>query len=378
MNKALSTKAAEAARAIIQRNDPEITVKQLDLVCTYVFNTNRWGGHAAKVMGCSQPHISNIKTGKTALQPYLVQPLFAHARKHGETIARVHAMGGDGATLTEETLETDETETEPEREITDEEIAVEQKEIADKATRMISLVLKGRLPSLVISGQSGTGKSHHVSAAMKTVFGVDSERRVKKVSGAMSPPGLFQALYHTKDNGFLYLDDCDDIYSDLNSLDLLKAALDSTDRRIVSYEKEAAWIRESGVEKTFEYNGNCIFITNKDLSRIAESKTTISEHVRALVTRSVYIDMTFRSQREMAVKIKTLLGEGMLSTIPNPGNHPPFSPEMVKNIESFIMENQKRFRDFSIRTAVNVAHLVWADPNDWKSLAEIGLMKKGK
>ncbi len=349
---------------LIRKDDPNLTNSQFIALCDFLFEGERWGTKVAKIMRCSASHISHIRTNKSEPQPHHTRKLLTYAQKHAGSLLdqRLDSDDPDVKTLKDV----------PEQ--TDAEIREKQEDIAHKAGKMIRLLFKRLIPSMVLSGNGGSGKSHLVHMAKKDADLKDTD--VITYSGAASAPGIFRLLWLTRDGGIGVLDDCDDALFDPTSMNLLKSALDSTGTRTITYAKNAPWLEAEGIEQTFEYNGSIIFITNYDVSTMAESNSSNAPHLDALMSRSLYVDMTIRSRREMAVRIQTLLDANMLDTIPNPGKHPKFSKRQVKEIGAFIMENRDRFRQFSLRTAINVAHLYRSDKDDWKDLVELTMMRK--
>jgi hypothetical protein len=108
--------------------------------------------------------------------------------------------------------------------------------------RMADRLVVGEIPSLIVSGPPGLGKSYTLKGAIDRHAGdVDDEnvfgnRVMDWVGGSISSVGLYKALYACRDGGVLVLDDCDDVFRDEVSLNLLKVALDSKQgaRRVVA------------------------------------------------------------------------------------------------------------------------------------------------
>ena len=115
-------------------------------------------------------------------------------------------------------------------------------------TDMVRMLANGDQASVIVTGPGGLGKSFNVIKAleksnMKDVtlleeFEIGTRMNMNKtfrvIKGYSTPKGLYRALYENKD-GVIVFDDCDSVLKDPVSLNLLKAALDSYDKRIISW-----------------------------------------------------------------------------------------------------------------------------------------------
>ena len=101
-------------------------------------------------------------------------------------------------------------------------------------TQLVELVCRGKLKSLLIFGGPGTGKTFSI---MKTIndAGLRSNVDFVKMSGKATALGLYQTLYSYRENGLVVFDDIDSIWNDDGAVNLLKAGLDSYDKREISW-----------------------------------------------------------------------------------------------------------------------------------------------
>ena len=94
---------------------------------------------------------------------------------------------------------------------------------------MTKAVKKGDVRAMIVSGPPGVGKSHGVEEVLdryKTLEALGGTRKYEVIKGAMSPIGLYCKLYGMADKGnVVVFDDCDSIFQDDLSLNILKAAL---------------------------------------------------------------------------------------------------------------------------------------------------------
>ena len=153
------------------------------------------------------------------------------------------------------------------REETDEETIERLRERFDMLEDMTKATKKGDVRAMIVSGPPGVGKSHGVEKVLgkHDLIATLGERAPKYevVKGAMSAIGLYCKLYKMADkDNVIVFDDCDSIFSDELSLNILKAALDSKKTRRIHWNTDSFKLRNEGVPDSFEFKGSAIFITN--------------------------------------------------------------------------------------------------------------------
>jgi hypothetical protein len=265
--------------------------------------------------------------------------------------------------------------------------------------KMCARIVKGGMPSLIVSGPPGLGKSHTVLMAieemeaqglMKNVlsFGAEDDDAVDAaiaesdqdeykgklydiLSGSISAVGLFKALWDTRNGGMLVLDDTDEVFRDEVCLNLLKNALDSGKKRMLTWRKEANWLADYGISRTFEYKGQVIFLTNIDFENEIAKNGKMAEHFKALIDRSYYLCLTLRTKRDFMIRIRQVAGgaEGMLCT-----KHG-LTIEAAEEVLDFITENQDRFYNLSLRLTDQIARMRSIDEDGWRDDVEATKMR---
>jgi hypothetical protein len=239
----------------------------------------------------------------------------------------------------------------------------------DQLEQMTRAVKHGDIRALIVSGPPGVGKSHGVERVLdryQLVETLGGEKKYDIVKGAMSALGLYVKLYKfcNKDN-VLVFDDCDSIFSDELSLNILKAALDSKKRRMIHWNTDSIKLRNEGVPDQFCFEGSCIFITNLKFDR---ARGKIREHLAALESRCHFMDLTIDTQREKMLRIRQISSDGMLKDYG-------FDEQMEKSIVDFVDANQNKLRELSLRTVVKIANLAKAFPDQWQAYAYNTVMK---
>jgi len=243
-------------------------------------------------------------------------------------------------------------------------------EILDDMTRAVK---KGDVRAMIVTGPPGVGKSFGVESVLgrHDVFAnVAQDGKLKKyevVKGAMSALGLYSKLYQYSDKkNILVFDDCDSVLLDDLSLNILKAALDTSKKRMIHWNTDSHMLRKEGIPDSFEFKGGAIFITNIKFDHVKSKK--LRDHLEALESRCHYLDLTIDTEREKILRIKQIVRDGMLDEYE-------FEPGVVDAILDFVTQNKHRMRELSLRTVLKVADLRASFPDRWQAVAEVTCMR---
>jgi len=230
----------------------------------------------------------------------------------------------------------------------------------------------GVVRGMVVTGPPGVGKSFGVEKVLKDAgimlkMSQNSNRKFGVEKGAASPIGLYQLLYdYSGDGSVLVLDDCDSVLYDELSLNLLKAALDSSPKRTLSWRSESRALANNGVPDSFEFKGSIIFITNVKFER---TRGKLKDHLDAIMSRCHYLDLTLDTMRDKFLRCKQIVSDGMLNSYK-------FDEQEQKDLMEYIYTNKNRLREMSLRMVLKIADLRKMNANKWKSYAESTCMKR--
>jgi hypothetical protein len=238
---------------------------------------------------------------------------------------------------------------------------------------MTKAVKEGTVRAMIVTGPPGVGKSFGVDEVLSKddLFDTLGQRKPKYeiVKGAMSAIGLYSKLYEYSEKGnVIVFDDCDSVLLDDLSLNILKAALDSSKKRTISWNTDSRMLRSEGVPDRFEFKAGAIFITNIKFENVRSKK--LQDHLAALESRCHYIDLQMDTDREKCLRIKQIVDDGMLDSYE-------FEPIQKDEVVDFIMENRSKMRELSLRTVLKVADLRKSFATNWKAMAEVTVMKRG-
>ncbi len=264
---------------------------------------------------------------------------------------------------------------EPEVYTESEEAAIERiRERFDILDQMAEGTTTGAVRAMIVSGPPGVGKSFGVEKVLEqaSLFDKMAQRknRFEVVKGAMSAIGLYCKLFQFADEGnVLVFDDCDSILLDDLSLNILKAALDSSKKRTISWNIDSNMLRREGVPDRFDFKGSVIFITNIKFEHVRSKK--LRDHLDALESRCHYLDLTMDTQRDKYLRIKQIVRDGMLNSYD-------FEAGAENDIVEYVWEQRNRLRELSLRTVLKIADLRKMSAHNWKKLAETTILKRAE
>jgi hypothetical protein len=237
---------------------------------------------------------------------------------------------------------------------------------------MTQAVKAGTVRAMIVTGPPGVGKSFGVEEVLsrQDLFNTLGNKKPKYeiVKGAMSAIGLYSKLYEFSERGnVIVFDDCDSVLLDDLSLNILKAALDSSKKRTISWNTDSRMLRQEGVPDKFEFRAGAIFITNIKFENVRSKK--LQDHLAALESRCHYIDLQMDTDREKVLRIQQITEDGMLETYD-------FENNEKTEIVDYIIENRAKMRELSLRTVLKVADLRKSFPMSWKQMAEVTVQKR--
>jgi hypothetical protein len=185
----------------------------------------------------------------------------------------------------------------------------------------------------------------------------------------MSALGLYAKLYEfSAEKNVVVFDDCDSVLMDELSLNILKGALDSSKKRTIAWNTDSRLLRSEGIPDRFEFKGAAIFITNIKFEHVRSKK--LRDHLDALESRCHYIDLQMDTSREKILRIKQVVQENQMLADYE------FEACVQDEIVEFVVDNQDKLRELSLRMVLKLADLRKAFPANWKSHAKTTCMKR--
>ena len=230
----------------------------------------------------------------------------------------------------------------------------------DFVKQMVSMVASKTVPSAIITGQGGLGKSHTVVKALEAEglenvtdlaeFQVGSVMRASKcyriVKGFSTAKGLYRTLFEGN-RMTLVFDDCDSVLKDPVALNILKGALDSYSERYISWNAD---MKDDELPRSFKFEGSIVFISNMELDRVDQ----------AIRSRAMCVDLSMTEEQKVERMTVIAMDKDFL---------PEYDTKVKEDAIKFIKGMVGEVENLSLRSLIAVCK-IRATAKDWKDLAK--------
>lgn len=251
---------------------------------------------------------------------------------------------------------------------TDEEIRAELEEKFFILDLISQGVASNQIRSLVVTGSPGTGKSFGIEKVMREKEKENVSFFFTTLKGTVSAIKLYSQLWDCREkNCVLIIDDCD--IDDVECFNMLKAATDSSRKRIISYNKLANFLAENDIPHSFEFEGGLIYLSNINLADELKRKSKIAPHVAAFVSRAHYIDVTLKTKREQIIRVMMVAESEGFAKEHN------VTKKQIEMVCQWVHENAHKVREISIRLITKLCDLVKTFKEDWQRIANVTLCR---
>lgn len=225
--------------------------------------------------------------------------------------------------------------------------------------KVVKMVGTGVQASAVITGEGGLGKSFTVLKTLKAMGMVDindivpgqavnPKKVFTQIKGFSTAKNMFRTLYENNGSTIIF-DDCDSILKDAIAINILKAALDSYDKRVITWGAEMRG--DDDLPRSFEFTGKIVFISNLNQNKIDQ----------AIRSRSMLIDLSMTQDQKL---------DRMEHLITCSDFMPEYSVAIKKDAIALIRQLKDTAREISLRTLITVSKIRATAGDDWAELAE--------
>jgi len=292
----------------------------------------------------------------------------ADVEQIGELAATTHAPGAKSKDV-------------PQLKETDEQTMARIEKTFSYIDTLAAAAQRNQITGLIISGPAGVGKSYGVERTLermnmtRVLKGLPEKYEI--ISGSTSAVALYCKLWdNRKEGNVLVFDDCDSALWDEPQLNLMKAALDTKKRRKICWMKESNALKGAGDEEgenippSFYFEGSIVFLTNIKFDQCKSKK--IAEHLKAIASRVHYLDLCLDSIREQLLRVKQVVGAGML-------NDRQLGDELEEQVVNYVYDNVYYLAELSLRTVLKVADLAVVYKDTWQEVADMTVLShKGR
>lgn len=229
-------------------------------------------------------------------------------------------------------------------------------------------LINNSIRSLIISGAAGIGKTFSLDRKLQREHD-NGSILYNLITGKMTAIGLYEQLYKNRQHTSITMIDDVEFCSDMDMLNILKAALDTGETRKICWNTASAYLEDNGLPKEFIYEGTIVFITNVDLDREVDKDNKLSPHINALLSRSVYLDLGVHTNEEIMIRIESvLLNTTMMKSAG-------LNTQECEDVLNWMRTNIAELRSISLRTALQLATFIKTNKSRWMDIAETTLFK---
>jgi len=237
--------------------------------------------------------------------------------------------------------------------------------------RMVIGATDNSITATIVSGAAGIGKSYTAEWALEHAKETKGTS-FKIIRGAINALDLYEQAYRYRNpRQVIVLDDADRIFDDEDGLNLLKCLLDTSVERKVNWMTDHPRFKgEDALPKEFVYAGAMLFLTNKNFQDYIDSGYgRYVEHMSALMSRSIYLDLKMHSRREVEIWGSHLVERNKI--LQQDG----CTPGQERDAIDWVKKNMWDCRELSIRTYLKLGKFMKMNDQSWERLAAITLLR---
>jgi len=213
--------------------------------------------------------------------------------------------------------------------------------------QFVTLVGNRKLNSFILTGSGGLGKTHAVIEGLKRK-GLKEDTIMEEgdfifIRGYSTAKALYRTLWEQNGKVIIF-DDADSVHKDPIGANILKAALGSEEKRVISWGAE--FPESESLPNRFEFRGRVVFISNLSQEQFPQ----------ALLSRSMKVDLTLNTEEKLE-RIRQVFGsiDG--------------EPDEKAEVLEFVDKYADVASDLNIRSCLNILKLKRDIGDNWERLA---------
>jgi len=208
--------------------------------------------------------------------------------------------------------------------------------------QFVTLVSLKKLNSFILTGSGGLGKTYSVIEGLKK-SGKKEDKDFVVIRGYSTAKALYRNLFENNGKVIIF-DDADSVHKDAVGANILKAALGSEDRRMISWNSERA--ESDDLPSRFQFTGRVIFISNLSQDQFPQ----------AIISRSMKVDLTLNTEEKVERIVEVFKSIKAEVTVKD-------------EVLTFIKKYADEASDLNIRSALAVLKLRQDIGANWERLA---------
>ena len=263
--------------------------------------------------------------------------------------------------------------------------------VFDELTNYVTMCANKLLPSLLVTGQDKIGKTYNVEKVLNGI-GKKDETWIL-IKGKPTAETIFTTIWNNRDKVIVF-NDCDSIFKDPDSLNIVKAALVSNTTRDIDWiggetgfvntddlddnveieERCQTWSDEhkgkEGIPSHFKFEGTVVFITDN-------TKAELFKKEPEFVAKCTCFDLVLNAQNPL-VRMETILPYLKIYKATNSKgtDGKEITNEDLKyevldfiNSDAFLKNPKVRGKQISFRIFDEIYKLRYAELENWEKLA---------
>lgn len=231
-------------------------------------------------------------------------------------------------------------------------------------------VARGKSNALIVSGDTGVGKSQIVKDTLSSL-GMVEDIHYYYATGTATTAGLYELLFKNR-NMLIVFDDCDAVFKDPESVNILKGALDTYEVRKISKLSKGNTFDSMGMSDAdiqeeyetsgklpnkFEFVGEVIFISNLPGSKFDEALLSRALHVDIHLNKKELLDQMTKIMKKLAPDVDINKKQEALEYLTYITNNYPTKFDM--NIRTLIHSINLRANNEEKISIGNTEEFVW-------------------